>query len=137
MLSQSPFTDLADLRAKAEAAWKPLTKTDWLLAFKIHPKIGDKESLRQRFASTSNWASHEQSGTAHAGEEVLHALADGNVEYETKFGYIFIVCATGKSAQEMLTLLNERLQNDADTEFSIACGEQKKITALRLEKLHQ
>jgi 2-oxo-4-hydroxy-4-carboxy-5-ureidoimidazoline decarboxylase len=108
-----------------------------LEAFKIHPRIGDIESLRKKFASTASWASDEQSGASEAAEDVLHELSEGNDHYEKKFGYIFIVCATGKSATEMLTLLKNRLHNNPEAEFAIACEEQKKITNLRLDKLLQ
>lgn len=135
MIAQMPFADICDLYRKADESWKLLTKHDWLNAFKIHPKIGDIDSLRKKFNATADWASNEQAGTAIANEETLHGLAHGNVEYERKFGYIFIVCATGKSAQEMLSILQQRLPNNAATEFDIACGEQKKITNLRLGKI--
>ena len=135
MISQMPFEDPADLFRKSDASWKLLTKHDWLNAFRIHPKIGDIESLRERFATTADWASHEQSGTTEAGDDILRGLAESNVEYEKKFGYIFIVFASGKSAHEMLTILRARLLNSADVEFDIACAEQKKITNLRLEKI--
>ncbi len=136
MLSQLPFSSCEQLLDKAESAWNQLSDQDWLQAFQIHPRIGDKDKLREKFASTVKWASAEQAGTAEASEEVLQALADGNIEYERKFGYIFIVCASGKSASEMLDLLQARLHNDLEAEFHIACGEQKKITRLRLEKLN-
>jgi 2-oxo-4-hydroxy-4-carboxy-5-ureidoimidazoline decarboxylase len=135
MISQMPFADASELYRKSDQSWKLLTKHDWLNAFRIHPKIGDIDKLRKKFTTTANWASSEQSGTASANEETLRGLAAGNVEYENKFGYIFIVFATGKSAPEMLTILRGRLLNSADVEFEIACGEQKKITNLRLEKL--
>lgn len=137
MLAARPFEDHKTLLASSNSSWQDLAKNDWFEAFKIHPRIGDIESLRKKFASTAAWASYEQAGTSHAPEKVLQELHEGNDQYEKRFGYIFIVCATGKSAAEMLELLKERLHNDSDTEFSIACEEQKKITNLRLEKLLQ
>jgi 2-oxo-4-hydroxy-4-carboxy-5-ureidoimidazoline decarboxylase len=130
-----PFRDRDHLLAEAERASRGLAKEDWLEAFSHHPRIGDLDSMRRRFASTAGWASDEQRGAAAASEETLRALAEGNRAYEEKFGYIFIVCATGKSAPEMLALLESRLHNDAATELRIAAEEQSKITRLRLEKL--
>jgi 2-oxo-4-hydroxy-4-carboxy-5-ureidoimidazoline decarboxylase len=137
MLAAKPFADHSTLLANSNSSWQPLTKVDWLEAFKIHPRIGDIESLRKKFASTAAWASNEQAGASHASEEVLKELSEGNDNYEKRFGYIFIVCATGKSAEEMLKILQDRLHNDPDTELAIACEEQKKITDLRLDKLLQ
>ena len=93
------------------------------------------EALRAKFASTSTWAEGEQASVRQASQETLEALATGNEDYERKFGYIFIVCATGKSADEMLALLQARLANKPEDEILIAAGEQNKITRLRLEKL--
>ena len=112
-----------------------MTAADWREAFAHHPKIGDVESLRRKFASTSVWTAGEQSGVVGAEEAVLTALAEGNAAYEARFGYIFIVCATGKSAGEMLEILQTRLLSGPRTELRVAAEEQKKITRLRLEKL--
>lgn len=130
-----PFADRVALLAAAEAAWPALAGDDWREAFTHHPQIGDIESLRTRFADTRVWAGGEQSGSQTASEETLRALAAGNTAYLEKFGYIFIVCATGRSAAEMLALLQARLPNPPDTELPLAAKEQKKITRLRLEKL--
>jgi 2-oxo-4-hydroxy-4-carboxy-5-ureidoimidazoline decarboxylase len=123
------------LNAASEAAFAKLRRGDWLEAFTHHPKIGDVAGLREKFAATAAWAGDEQRGAAGADEATLQALADGNAAYEERFGHIFIVCATGKSAAEMLALLSERLPNDPAEELRIAAEEQKKITALRLKKL--
>jgi OHCU decarboxylase len=106
-----------------------------LAAFAAHPRIGDVDSLRTKFAHTKTWASGEQAGVDAASEDTLIRLADGNDAYFDRFGYIFIVCATGKSADQMLALLEARLPNDAVTELPIAAAEQRKITQLRLQKL--
>ena len=135
MALRRPFYDEAELFKVADSAWRRLSPDDWLEAFSRHPKIGDVHSLREKFASTSSWAEGEQSGASTASEEVLQALAAGNAAYERKFGYIFIVCATGKNADEMAALLKQRLNNDPATELPIADEEQCKITKLRLEKL--
>jgi 2-oxo-4-hydroxy-4-carboxy-5-ureidoimidazoline decarboxylase len=136
MLQARPFHDDQELLSRAEQAWWNLSREDWLEAFSHHPRIGgDVESLRKKFGSTAGWASDEQSGTRGASEATLQALSTGNTEYERRFGHVFLICATGKSADEMLQALQKRMPNDATTELKIAAGEQAKITALRLEKL--
>jgi 2-oxo-4-hydroxy-4-carboxy-5-ureidoimidazoline decarboxylase len=135
MLPFFPADDLVELLEDAEEQWFLCTPEDWKEAFAHHPKIGDTESLKKKFASTAQWASGEQSGVSNASPEIIEALAEGNRLYEEKFGYIFIVCATGKPAAEMLALLQERLSNDPGVEIEIAADEQNKITKLRLEKL--
>jgi 2-oxo-4-hydroxy-4-carboxy-5-ureidoimidazoline decarboxylase len=130
-----PIEDLVELLEDAEEQWYKCSPEDWKEAFSHHPKIGDINSLRKKFAATANWAMGEQSGTSTAPEETIKALAKGNKEYEDKFGYIFIVCATGKSAEEMLAILQSRLPNEPEKEIEIAADEQNKITRLRLEKL--
>ena len=135
MLAARPFPDRKTVLAASEGTFANLTASDWLEAFRHHSKIGDIDSLRQKFAATADWASNEQAGARDAAEAVLHDLAAGNAAYEARFGFIFIICATGKSAAEMLAALRERLPNDAATELQIASGEQQNITRLRLEKL--
>jgi 2-oxo-4-hydroxy-4-carboxy-5-ureidoimidazoline decarboxylase len=135
MVSLRPFRTATELYDAAESVWQKLSPEDWKEAFSHHPKIGDLKSVQQRFAATVEWAASEQSGVEGSSEIVLQNLAEGNRLYETKFGYIFIVCAIGKSAHEMLALLQSRMQNDPATELSIAAAEQSKITRLRLEKL--
>lgn len=135
MVERHPFASAEDLFRAAERAADQLTQEDWLEAFKHHPQIGDVSALREKFAATADWASQEQAGSASASEATLQALAEGNQKYVKQFGYIFIVCATGKDADEMLALLQNRLHNDPDTELGIAAAEQRKITRLRLEKL--
>lgn len=133
MAAQFPMADVADLLHTAGRVWHECRQEDWLEAFGHHPKIGDLDSLGKKYAGTG--ASMEQSGTLEASMKILEALAEGNKVYEQKFGYIFIVCATGKSAEEMLGLLRERLGNDPAKEILVAMYEQEKITRLRLEKL--
>jgi len=130
-----PYADEPALLAAAERAFALLTREDWLEAFSHHPRIGDRGSLAARFPATAGWSASEQGGVRDAGEDVLDALLRGNREYETRFGHIFIVCATGKTAPEMLALLRERLPNAPGAELEIAAAEQRKITAIRLEKL--
>jgi OHCU decarboxylase len=107
--------------------WWNLEEKDWLEAFAAHPKIGEKPP-------NDTTAAQEQKSIGSASPEILASLAEGNRRYFEKFGYIYIVCATGKSSEEMLTMLRERLDNDAAQEIRIAADEQRKITALRLEK---
>lgn len=126
---------MVELLEDVEEQWWKCNEDDWKEAFAHHPKIGDIESMKKKFASTAEWASGEQSGVQTASDKTLMALAEGNRQYEEKFGYIFIVFATGKSAEEMLQLLQERLKNDPEEEIQIAADEQNKITKLRIEKL--
>jgi 2-oxo-4-hydroxy-4-carboxy-5-ureidoimidazoline decarboxylase len=135
MLARRPFGSQATLLAAARDEWFALAREDWLEAFSHHPKIGDRDTLQKRFAATRQLSEREQAGVDGASGEVLDALAAGNRAYEEKFGYIFIVCATGKSATEMLGLLRSRLNNDPASELRIAAAEQAKITEIRLQQL--
>jgi len=135
MTAAFPVKNEQQLFSEAERIWYACTESDWREAFTHHPKIGDINSLKEKFASTSQWAQGEQSAVRHTSYEVLQALAKGNAAYEQKFGYIFIVCATGKGAEEMLALLEARLHNDPADEINIAMAEQNKITHIRLQKL--
>lgn len=136
MARHRPYSSKGEIIKKAEETWNhELDSSDWLEAFSAHPKIGDLGSLRKKYASTKQWAEGEQKGTANAPEEVLKKLAAGNQVYENKFGYTFIVCATGKSAEEMLHILETRLDNSPEKEIAIAAEEQRKITEIRFEKL--
>lgn len=140
MMTYFPADDLVELLEDAENMWYQCNEEDWKEAFIHHPKIGDVESLTKKFASTAHptaigWASGEQSGVKAASKQTIEALAEGNRQYEKKFGYIFIVCATGKSAEEMLEILQSRLPNNPEDEIQLAAEEQNKITKLRIEKL--
>ncbi len=137
MVHGRPYNSFADLVSHGAMLWESLSGEDWLEAFAGHPKIGDMASLRAKFGSTSGWCSGEQSGVDNAQEEVLKGLAEGNRAYEERFGYIFIVCATGKTAVEMLEILRGRINNEPSRELTIAAEEQNKITKIRLEKLCQ
>jgi 2-oxo-4-hydroxy-4-carboxy-5-ureidoimidazoline decarboxylase len=136
MLARRPFESTPALLADAEATWNVLVEDDYLEAFRGHPNIGASLSdLEARFRSTASWSASEQGAVQHADRTTLEALGDGNVAYEKKFGFIFIVCATGRTAPEMLALLRERLDNERARELDIAAREQAKITRIRLEKL--
>jgi 2-oxo-4-hydroxy-4-carboxy-5-ureidoimidazoline decarboxylase len=135
MLRRRPFMRTDRLLALAREEWFGLTHTDWLEAFAHHPAIGDRDALARRFAGTAHLSEREQRGVADAPAGVLDQISAGNHAYHEKFGYIFIVCATGRTAAEMLELLRARLKNDAATEVGIAAEEQAKITELRLRSL--
>ena len=125
-----PFRNEMELLTAAEDIWyEECGESDWLESFKHHPKIGDIKSLTEKFAGK------EQAAVATATKEVIELLAKANAEYEHTFGFIFIVCATGKSAAEMLRLLNDRMNNGYEEELGIAMGEQHKITVIRFKKL--
>lgn len=130
MLKQSPFADETDLVNAATDVWyNECSSADWLESFTHHPRIGDIKSLTKKFARK------EQASVAAASKKIITALAEANAAYEAKFGFIFIVCATGRSATEMLRLLEDRLPNTIGEELHIAMGEQMKITILRFKKL--
>ena len=135
MVAARPFISLEQCHEIALSVWAGLGEQDFLQAFEGHPKIGDVTSLREKYAHTKKLASGEQSSVDEASEEVIQALSAGNTAYEEKNGFIFIVCATGKSAAEMLELLNQRLPNDRSEELKNAAAEQAKITAIRINKL--
>ncbi|HZE72158.1 MAG TPA: 2-oxo-4-hydroxy-4-carboxy-5-ureidoimidazoline decarboxylase [Pyrinomonadaceae bacterium] len=138
MTEARPFASLDELKQTAERIWWSLLAEDWLEAFRSHPQIGGtkhsagnerKESLSQE------WSEQEQSGVSSASSETIKSLAELNRQYEEKFGFIFIVCATGKSSDELLLNLRKRLGNPGEKELHIAAAEQARITTLRLEKL--
>jgi OHCU decarboxylase len=128
MTGARPFTDVDAMIAHGDTIWTSLASADWLEAFAAHPKIGERRAV-------SAWSSEEQAGMRLADRRAQEKLAALNVDYQERFGYIFIVCATGKSSGELLALLEARLSNDAPAELTAAAGEQRKITALRLRKL--
>lgn len=136
VLESRPFSSAEALIKKAGAIWfNECINKDYLEAFTGHPKIGDVNSLKEKFAHTAKWAGNEQSKVKEANIETIEALAKANDEYEEKFGYIFIVSASGKSAKEMLAIVQERLQHDKEDEIYVAMNEQHKITLIRLAKL--
>ncbi|WP_298741561.1 2-oxo-4-hydroxy-4-carboxy-5-ureidoimidazoline decarboxylase [uncultured Chitinophaga sp.] len=135
MSERFPVKDAVSLLEAAGSIWKACSEDDWREAFSHHPQIGDLASLKKKFASTAQWAAGEQAAVQQASENILEELAAGNRQYLEKFGYIFIVCASGKSAAEMLHLLKERLPHTPADEIRVAMAEQEKITKIRLEKL--
>jgi OHCU decarboxylase len=127
MAGERPFESPERVRAAADRIWRGLAPEEWLAAFRAHPRIGDRRA--------SGREAEEQAGARSAPDDVRKALAAANRAYEERFGHIFIVCASGKSAGQMLAELEARLGNDPDTELGVAAEEQRKITQLRLEKL--
>jgi 2-oxo-4-hydroxy-4-carboxy-5-ureidoimidazoline decarboxylase len=135
MLQQRPFASPAAMLDAAERIWSGLQARDYLEAFSHHPKIGaDEAELARKFGGTAALSRAEQGSVAVAVPSTLQALRDSNIEYERRHGFIFIVCASGKSADEMLTLLSARLHNPTPVELQSAAAEQAKITKLRLQR---
>lgn len=135
MVARRPFASTGQVLDASDEIWAQMRTKDYLEAFAGHPRIGDLDSLRARYGDTRTWAQGEQAGAQGASELVLEGLAEGNRAYEERFGHLFIVCATGKSAAEMLEILRSRLGNDPEIETHVAAAEQHKITRIRLEKL--
>jgi len=135
MVTYRPFMNLNELLENADRVWWSLEPRDWLEAFHSHPKIGEKKAAAATAAEAQKWYEDEQSGTRNSALETMAALAELNREYEEKFGFIFIVCASGKSSEEMLAILRDRLNHGPDEELKLAAAEQSKITQLRLRKL--
>jgi allantoicase len=129
-----PFGDATTLAAAADEVWTRLGPDDWLEAFAAHPRIG-AGARAAGGPPGSAWSTGEQAGVAGADPAVLEELVEGNRAYEERFGHVFLVCATGRSAASLLAALRERLGNDPATELRVAAEEQRKITRLRLEKL--
>jgi OHCU decarboxylase len=128
MTAARPYRDADSLAEAADRTWRDLSADDWREAFAAHPAIGTRVDL-------STFSSEEQAGARGADSGTLAELADLNREYAERFGHVFLVCATGKTAAEMLAIGRKRIGNDPETELAIAAEEQRKITRLRLEKL--
>jgi len=124
MATRWPFANTEAMLAEADAIWWRLDDHDWLEAFRAHPKIGER--------TASAWSQQEQSGTASSTSGQLAELDRLNREYENRFGYIFIICATGRTTEQMLAALKDRLKNSPAAEIRIASEQQRQITHLRL-----
>ncbi len=135
MVIDRPFESLDEMLEISDRIWEECDVEDFMEAFEGHPRIGDVESLAKKYANTKGWAGGEQKGVEGADRDVIERLAKGNADYEERFGHIFIVCATGKTAAEMLALLEARMDNDPEHELQVAAGEQNRITRIRLKKL--
>jgi OHCU decarboxylase len=134
MVARRPLTDVSALLAAADETWRNLTRSDWMEAFQSHPRIGESRPLQSSSTQSVEWSAKEQRKVEDADAAVKIALADGNREYERCFGRTFIVCATDKSAPEILEMLRRRLNNDPDTELHEAGEQQRQIVQIRLRK---
>ena len=132
MLEFQPFESREELHTTAEWVWRVLDKKDWLEAFASHPRIGDQPKSA---GMASEWSRDEQAGTASVREDISEQLRKLNAEYLQRFGFLFIVCATGKPAEELVSALKERLKHSREQELHTAAAEQAKIMHLRLDKL--
>jgi OHCU decarboxylase len=133
MVAQRPIPGVLELSEAADRIWSTMEESDWMEAFAAHPRIGDRKPAHAT-AKSAAWSTQEQSSTNAAAEEILEELAQGNALYEQRFGFTYIVCATGKSANEMLAILNRRLNSDRATELREAAEQQRQITQIRLGK---
>jgi len=134
LAARRSLPDETSLLAASDEIWNSLGEQDWVEAFSKHPRIGERKASPVASAQSALWSAQEQRNVASAGEAVQHALAEANREYERRFGRVFIVCATGKGASEILDILRRRLQNDEAPELRESAEEQRKITNLRLKK---
>jgi len=135
MLARRPFISVDAVLAQADDVWLSLDPNDWYEAFAHHPRIGERQSDAEQTERASAWSVNEQAAVAAAPDEMHEQLIEMNREYEARFGYIYIVCAAGKSAGELLGLARRRMNNSPAAELSVAAEEQRKITRLRLVKL--
>jgi OHCU decarboxylase len=133
MVALRPIASVVELSAAADRIWSTMEEADWMEAFACHPRIGDRKAAHASRKSVA-WSQQEQAATNSAATSVLDELATGNALYEQRFGFTYIVCATGKSAEEMLTILNRRLAGDHATELREAAEQQRQITQIRLGK---
>jgi len=133
LVALRPIATVAELSEAADRMWGRMGESDWLQAFASHPRIGERKAAHAG-AQSAAWSQQEQSSVISAAERVLIALAEGNALYEQRFGFTYIVCATGKSADEMLAILNRRLQSTRETELREAAEQQRQILQIRLGK---
>ena len=134
MAARRPFTDVTTLLAASDETWSNLPAEDWMEAFSSHPRIGESRATQSASVQSATWSAQEQRDVAAAGDEVKIALAEANREYERRFRRIFIVCATGKSAPEILEILRRRLNHDEPTELREAAEQQRQIIHIRVKK---
>lgn len=133
MVELRPYSGIEALSMTADQVWSTMGEEDWLEAFACHPRIGERKTPVAATQSAA-WSQQEQSSTATAASQVLSDLAAGNRLYEQRFGFTYIVCATGKSAGEMLGILRRRLSNDRASELHEAAEQQRQIMQIRLGK---
>jgi OHCU decarboxylase len=135
MTARRPFATMVKVIEESNRSWWSLAPADWLEAFRSHPRIGERKAAEETSLEAQKWSEQEQSGTHDATRDEVQVLADLNSKYEQRFGYIFITCATGKSADEILEELKARQNNAPEIELHIAAEEQSRITQLRLQKM--
>jgi allantoicase len=135
IMTARPFDSLDVLKRRAGEIWLALAPKEWDEAFRAHPRIGEKKAAGGQSRAAQAWSSKEQAKVEQASAAVLEELRQANAAYEAKFGRIYIVCATGKTAEEMLAIAKERMASEPEAELRRAADEQRKITELRLEKL--
>jgi OHCU decarboxylase len=133
MVARRPMRDVVELSTEADSAWSAMEEADWLEAFACHPRIGERRAAHAS-AQSAAWSRQEQAGAAEAAARVMEELAEGNAQYEAKFGFTYIVCATGKSAEELLAILKERLEHTREMELREAAEQQRQILQIRLGK---
>jgi OHCU decarboxylase len=129
-----PFWDVTQAVIIGHRVWTELREEDWLEAFRAHPKIGETKAKAAVTEQERRWSEGEQARARDASDETRDALAEANREYEERFGFIFIICASGRTAEEILAALRERARNGRDAELRAAAAEQWNITELRLRK---
>jgi 2-oxo-4-hydroxy-4-carboxy-5-ureidoimidazoline decarboxylase len=134
MADRRPLPDEATLLSASDQTWEKLAEADWMEAFQSHPRVGESQARQPVSPQSAAWSSREQQGVKNTGDTIRIALAQANRQYERRFGRIFIVCATGKSGEEILQILRRRLQNDPETELGEAAEQQRQITRIRLKK---
>jgi 2-oxo-4-hydroxy-4-carboxy-5-ureidoimidazoline decarboxylase len=134
MVTRRPLTDEKCLLAASDEIWRDLTESDWLEAFRSHPRIGESDAPKAAAPQSAAWSQQEQRNVADADDSVKLALAEGNREYELRFKRIFIVCAAGKSPAEILEILRRRMENDDRAELKEAAEQQRQITQIRLKR---
>lgn len=135
VVATAPWRDRTALDRGCAAAFARLEREDWLEAFSHHPRIGERSLQRAAATGTQGWSAQEQAGAATAAAATLDALRAANVAYEARFGHVYLVCATGRSADDMLAFLQQRLSHEPAAELAVAAAEQRKITHLRLDRL--
>lgn len=133
MAARRPMRDVVELSSEADNAWSEMEEADWMEAFACHPRIGERRAAHAS-AQSAAWSRQEQAGAADATARVLEEMAEGNAQYEAKFGFTYIVCATGKTAEEMLAILKKRLAHTREAEVREAAEQQRQILQIRLGK---
>jgi len=135
MVAGMPYASRDAVLVAADSVWSALAPDDWREAFTHHPRIGERAGAASQGTQAERWSADEQRDVSAADASVQGQLAAVNRAYEARFGFIYIVCASGRSADELLALAHARMQNDPETELRVAAEEQRRITRLRLEKL--